>query len=344
MLGDSLKDHQDRIRRAISYAQALTREKLTKPYRKVKEFCGNAYFKLVFAYAVVYTVLIIGFSAFYFWKAEGLGLPKYMTDLCWFDAAYFSVVTVTSLGYGEITPQSWPMKLAVMFQVVFGLLTIGGFLAHLSMRHSKIQQERMQEQETKRLDRQQFSSFVKVVHRLTVFIDRYASKHLRPAQNHDWLYYTFGSETSPIPPSVYERNSMMGLSLEGQGEIQPRLSDGWEQDMQDLSKELEALVLSADPPIFDEAILKEHNYIQRLLSAAQYDMPGGLDHMYDQTPRQLMEKRCDILCGVVDRLRLFRDLFLAKAEPPVSGAIMRNYAYLTRLPDSDLPYTRDFNS
>lgn len=57
-------------------------------------------------------------------------LPQFLKilskgDLGWWNCIYFSVVTVTTVGSGDIFPIHWSSRLAVILQIFYGLLTIG---------------------------------------------------------------------------------------------------------------------------------------------------------------------------------------------------------------------------
>jgi len=71
---------------------------------------------IVVFYAQLYTVLGIDFG-------EGASAVT---------PYYFSVVTLTSLGYGDISPRTPPGQLAVMAEVVMGYLLLGGLLSIFS--------------------------------------------------------------------------------------------------------------------------------------------------------------------------------------------------------------------
>ncbi|MCB2187666.1 MAG: hypothetical protein KQJ78_14690 [Deltaproteobacteria bacterium] len=42
---------------------------------------------------------------------------------------YFSVVTFTTLGFGDITPITWVASLLVMVEVVIGYIMLGGLIS-----------------------------------------------------------------------------------------------------------------------------------------------------------------------------------------------------------------------
>lgn len=54
---------------------------------------------------------------------------------------YFSAVTITTLGYGDITPFNTPTRLLVIFEASFGVVLAGLFLNSLAHKQSKIIQE-----------------------------------------------------------------------------------------------------------------------------------------------------------------------------------------------------------
>lgn len=57
-------------------------------------------------------------------------------DENYFSAFYYSVVTFTTLGYGDITPQGAWARLLVMFDVILGYVTLGVFVYLLSRKVS----------------------------------------------------------------------------------------------------------------------------------------------------------------------------------------------------------------
>ncbi|QDT49478.1 Ion channel [Symmachiella dynata] len=69
-----------------------------------------------------YLGLTLNFALlYYFFPVEGLFKVK-MNGL--FDAVYFSGVTVTTLGYGEIVPIHWCSRAMVLYQVFTGILLV----------------------------------------------------------------------------------------------------------------------------------------------------------------------------------------------------------------------------
>src|SRR5690348_8732118 len=81
----------------------------------------------------VATGLVVGF-ALLFWALTATGKGLHTTtsgDLNFGDCLYFSVVTFTSLGYGDITPISWA-RLFASAEVILGLAFLGVVIAKLS--------------------------------------------------------------------------------------------------------------------------------------------------------------------------------------------------------------------
>lgn len=85
------------------------------------KFYGWAYIVFVIAYFVIY-------RTFQF----ALGLPE-----PWVDSAYLSLVTITTLGFGDITPTTDIGKIVVSSQAFFGVMILGLFLNSLSHERSK---------------------------------------------------------------------------------------------------------------------------------------------------------------------------------------------------------------
>src|SRR6185312_7006223 len=85
-----------------------------------------------FVYGSFYFLLIPLFALIYFWQPQGsfntrLDLNNFVTCL------YFSTVTITTLGFGDISPVSIGAQLAVIVESIFGLFTIGLFLNALAL-------------------------------------------------------------------------------------------------------------------------------------------------------------------------------------------------------------------
>ena len=65
------------------------------------------------------------------------------------DAIYLSVVTVTTLGYGDITPLSDLMKLVMAFEAVMGLVIFGLFLNAIARDQERTHDNKLRDQEKK---------------------------------------------------------------------------------------------------------------------------------------------------------------------------------------------------
>lgn len=77
-----------------------------------------------------YFGLIVCFAALYYFIPIDMfettvNEPKNLNDsIGGFEALYFSTVTITTLGYGDIQPVEWPSRLLVMLQTVSGLFLL----------------------------------------------------------------------------------------------------------------------------------------------------------------------------------------------------------------------------
>lgn len=52
----------------------------------------------------------------------------YIEKLSWVDSLYFSTITLTTIGYGDITPQTDAGKLFTVFYVIVGISIVGAFV------------------------------------------------------------------------------------------------------------------------------------------------------------------------------------------------------------------------
>ena len=88
-------------------------------------------------YLLVYIFLIVIFALLYFVFSDFFSFPKSdQGEINLFDTYYFSVVTITTLGYGEIHPIHTFGKILVILQVLSGVFTFGMFLYSISQKYS----------------------------------------------------------------------------------------------------------------------------------------------------------------------------------------------------------------
>jgi len=74
--------------------------------------------------------------------AIGSIVYHYLEDWSWVDALYFSVVTLTTVGFGDFAPQTDEGKLFTIFYIILGIGIILSFINTLyehyrDMRHDK---------------------------------------------------------------------------------------------------------------------------------------------------------------------------------------------------------------
>ncbi len=73
------------------------------------------------------TVIVLGSGAWFYHAHEGWS---------WLDAFYFSVITLTTVGYGDFSPQTSGGKIFTMAYVLIGLGIISSFIVLLAEQQS----------------------------------------------------------------------------------------------------------------------------------------------------------------------------------------------------------------
>ena len=79
----------------------------------------------------VFALLILIGGAIFYNKVEGLG---------WIDAFYFCTITLTTIGYGDIAPQTDAGKLFTMMYALIGIGIIGA-VANYFLRNTVIRRQ-----------------------------------------------------------------------------------------------------------------------------------------------------------------------------------------------------------
>lgn len=115
-----------------------------------------------------YIALILGYTIIYYFIPNDIKLPD-DNELTLIKSLYFSVVTITTLGYGDYLPQSNLAMLIVASEAFLGVVTIGLFLSslwqtyanHIEEKQSIIIKQRLSEQNLKKI--LSFYSYIDVV-------------------------------------------------------------------------------------------------------------------------------------------------------------------------------------
>jgi len=58
----------------------------------------------------------------------GMVAMRHLEGLSWVDGLYFSVVSLTTVGYGDITPQTAAGKVFVVFYLLVGIAIVAALL------------------------------------------------------------------------------------------------------------------------------------------------------------------------------------------------------------------------
>ena len=77
----------------------------------------------------------------------GLGTVVYriLEDWSWVDSFYFSAVTLTTVGFGDLSPTTTVSKLFTVFYIFIGISLIGALLNEFLKRHARRASERIPE-------------------------------------------------------------------------------------------------------------------------------------------------------------------------------------------------------
>lgn len=94
----------------------------------------KAHLQANFRLATVLTILVIGFGTIFYHVVE---------DLRVIDAFYFSVISLATVGYGDITPRTDLGKIFTAFYVIGGIGIIGTYANLLIRRAAMNRSERV---------------------------------------------------------------------------------------------------------------------------------------------------------------------------------------------------------
>jgi voltage-gated potassium channel len=83
----------------------------------------------IVAFLMLYSLLVVVFGCLYRIADRYIGLPQFMVHgipapLAFTDALYFSVITLSTLGYGDIVPATSLVRALSALEVIFGMLML----------------------------------------------------------------------------------------------------------------------------------------------------------------------------------------------------------------------------
>ena len=108
----------------------MKRHKVPKKFYDLSPtFWGVCYFGAIPVFALIYWLLP------YYWFGYGCETNSLSNLL---NSIYFSTITITTLGYGDIYPVHYIAKFVVILESLLGIFAIGLFLNAVALRKSKI--------------------------------------------------------------------------------------------------------------------------------------------------------------------------------------------------------------
>lgn len=133
---------------------------------------GKTYYKRPLIWALAYIGVVVLFAFIYWLLPEKQWGGVKMTD--WLDYFYFSVVTITSLGFGDIFPAAGTVaRFFVGAEAVLGILFIGFFLNDVAMSQAKLMEEKNKEKEERERKAKAIEKLKKYRGVLTPMMEKY---------------------------------------------------------------------------------------------------------------------------------------------------------------------------
>lgn len=86
----------------------------------------------------IFYLSLVPFFGLVYWLADSL----WETPLGFIESIYFSVVTITTLGYGDISPSTDAGRILTGIEALLGIVSIGLFLNSISERRAELQDKK----------------------------------------------------------------------------------------------------------------------------------------------------------------------------------------------------------
>lgn len=158
---------------------------------------------------IIYISIILAFALIYWLAPEGALNEK----LSFTKSLYFSIVTITTLGYGDVLPKNDLFMLLISLEAIAGVLIVGLFLNSLWNKYTlALEKEKMQDYKEK--NDMLFSYYLLVVeeamnlYKLIISeIISQQNKELSPFYKFSELASIFDNSTSPLLMARYGYNN-----------------------------------------------------------------------------------------------------------------------------------------
>lgn len=149
-------------------------------------------------WVLAYLVITLFFAFIYYYSDYKWGGSEPINGFA--DSLYFSIVTITSLGFGDIFPVSGsPMRIPVMTEAILGVITIGIFLNDLALSQSKLIEKKNKEREELLRKNTAIDKLKKYNHILTPMMEKY----LRGVYE---VITPMDKRSKNFPPNILEYN------------------------------------------------------------------------------------------------------------------------------------------
>ena len=231
---------------------------------KILEIMKNI-LKTPLLFVILYLLAIPLFALLYYLLEE----PK----LIFLDSIYFSIVTITTLGYGDIVPHSLLIKILVSLEAILGIVLIGLFLNALSHRISyraTKKEKEVQLQKDIEKQRDKFTNFNKLVnqsinrHYKYIEIISNTKDVENPKANKN---FPFNNLQDLYKPTLQLTDNLLGTTVELYYESQRNLIEklenlvalGFLQNWQELEKLCLDFIIYLKNNDFSDFILNQKN-------------------------------------------------------------------------------------
>jgi len=92
---------------------------------KLSADCGRSFLRWTF-----WSILLaVGFALIFWFLGSSSFEIRHLSTSSFWTMLYYSVVTFTTLGFGDVVPKTFIASICVMFEVIFGYIMLGGLIS-----------------------------------------------------------------------------------------------------------------------------------------------------------------------------------------------------------------------
>jgi len=259
------------------------------------------------------------------------------SDLTQWEALYFSIVTITSLGYGDIYPTSVSTQFFATIESLFGMAIIGAFFVWLSHQFALTESQKRRNEYLDQQRARERTFIKKCLRKILSFLDFFDTEPGRPSNSYGWMFYDFDNESIGVNELYFTPENFIRQRYGGS---EPDLSvlESMENSQTELATQLRGLVVEFRPIITNDQFIEDMERLAAICVSTKYPIHTAL--VQKNGKEYYLKDALRRASAVINQAILVRNKLTATSDRSLDGVTHR-YRYFYENPPAS---TQDNNA